>query len=292
VLPDRYRSIAFEEAQTPPTDELTATAAAAYTNLLIMRAGAARRSIARSPQIDRLALERARQIAALPEVHRQLARPSPIGSFFAAQGFRGFRRATEHLDMKKGYDDAVGAFALTWQANSQSREMALDPGMTEVGIAVARSDDGWLVLVAVFIERPSIPTDLVRLERIAHAGVNEARREAGQPPLRLSQELSRVARAHSEAMAEGGFFDHTDRSGREPADRVRIAGIAYRAVAENIQFNNDVDPAPVAVREWLESPGHRENIMTARFELTGMGVAVDDSGGVYFTQLFLEPPDR
>jgi len=182
------------------------------------------------------------------------------------------------------------AFANTWVSSGRVRALSLDPEMDAVGIAVVQAADGWVILQALFLEDLTGPTNLLELERQAIEAVNAVREEHGLKPLVPLDELMQVARAHSEDMIRREFFDHTNPDGESAADRVRARGITYRSVAENIQFNNDRDPVPVAVRQWLESTGHRRNILTARFTHTGMGVAADDYGSVYFTQLFLELP--
>jgi uncharacterized protein YkwD len=104
------------------------------------------------------------------------------------------------------------------------------------------------------------------------------------------EDLAAAARAHSRNMLQHGFFSHADPSGTRPAGRVRAAGMTFQAVAENITMNNNPDtPAAQAVRDWMDSPGHRRNILNDRFRTTGVGLAVSDDGHYYFTQLFLVP---
>jgi uncharacterized protein YkwD len=253
-----------------------------------MRSDAGAELLERRAALDQLASARARELAALPAAHRQLARPQSIGAFFAQQGFREFRRAAEHLDLKKGYSDLPAAFANTWVNTPESRVLVLDPKMDAVGIAMVQAEDGWVILEAVIIEDRSIPADVGALERLAIIQVNRIRTDNDLRALREHAELSAVARSHSEDMARRGYFAHISPGGRGPADRVRSKGISYTRVAENIQVNNSDDPVTTAVEEWVNSPGHRRNILMSGITHTGMGVAADETGSVYFTQLFLE----
>jgi uncharacterized protein YkwD len=72
---------------------------------------------------------------------------------------------------------------------------------------------------------------------------------------------------------------------------VRGAGLGFREVAENIASNRNVDdPVRTAVEAWMDSSGHRANILNPRVAETGLGVAVDGDGTLFFTQLFYLAP--
>lgn len=128
--------------------------------------------------------------------------------------------------------------------------------------------------------------------------VNEARsqpRQCGDEGFDAAELLSwnckleEAARAHSEAMAELEFFDHSDPGGLQVGERVRNRRYSWLAVGENIAAGqSSVDDV---VDGWLSSPGHCSNIMSAEF--TEMGAArVDDPGSQYspyWTQVFARP---
>ena len=94
--------------------------------------------------------------------------------------------------------------------------------------------------------------------------------------------LAQVARAHSADMRDRGFFDHTNPSGQSPWDRAEAAGISY-ARAENIA-RGQRDAAAV-MSAWMNSPGHRANILNCDLGRLGTGYA-EGSGGPWWTQLF------
>jgi uncharacterized protein YkwD len=126
------------------------------------------------------------------------------------------------------------------------------------------------------------------------AGINAERRKRNLKPLREESKLTRAARGHSEAMVRNDFFNHTDKQGRGPAERVSALGYRWRAVAENIAMNAGYgDPAKQAVEGWLKSPGHRANLLSPEFTETGVGVAFrpggPGGGRWYFTQVFGRP---
>jgi len=150
------------------------------------------------------------------------------------------------------------------------------------------------VLAAVFVEsappRPA-PPQPAELEARAFEAVNDERRARGLAALELDPRLVEVARAHSRDMARKGYFSHVAPDGTNVQQRVRRHGLDFVRVGENLHKSvNYEDPVAVAVRSWLESPNHRELMLSPDFRRTGVGVAVNDAGVVHFTQLFLTPP--
>lgn len=119
--------------------------------------------------------------------------------------------------------------------------------------------------------------------------VNAQRQKRGESPLAWDAELTRMAREHSENMAERNFFNHTDPQGRNMTMRARDGGVTgWSAIAENIAYNSGYDdPAAFAVERWLISTKHRENILRDEFTHSGIGVARAADGRVFFTQVFV-----
>ncbi|MEQ4203816.1 CAP domain-containing protein [Actinopolymorpha sp. B17G11] len=112
---------------------------------------------------------------------------------------------------------------------------------------------------------------------------NVERAEEGCGPLRADDRLRTAARGHSKDMAERGYFDHTSPEGTTPWDRMRAAG--YDAPGgENIAMGY---PTPESVVDaWMDSRGHRENILNCRFEAIGVGVYFGNERGPWATQNF------
>jgi uncharacterized protein YkwD len=128
-------------------------------------------------------------------------------------------------------------------------------------------------------------------EREVFREVNEVRRRNGLSALDWRDELAKVARGHSLRMVEAWFFAHEDPVRGDLAARLNRAGIPWSHIAENLfQQKGQGNPVPLAIRSWLNSPGHRKNILTRTFTQTGVGVAVAPMGLQYITQVFLRPP--
>lgn len=103
---------------------------------------------------------------------------------------------------------------------------------------------------------------------------NQERAKAGLPPLRENELLAQAALTHARAMAEGDFFAHENLvAGTGLADRVLTAGYRWMTVAENIFAGTEVPETALA--GWLNSPGHRANILNPRVREIGVGYAFD-----------------
>lgn len=141
----------------------------------------------------------------------------------------------------------------------------------------------------------SDPVPLSRIERYemdAFNAVNDIRADNSLATLIMDPDARLVARAHSRDMIERDFFSHTNPDGFGPGDRLDNAGIPWEYSGENIAWNQGFDDPPAtAVEGWMDSPGHRANILDQNGDLawthTGMGVAISPDNAVYFTQVFI-----
>lgn len=124
------------------------------------------------------------------------------------------------------------------------------------------------------------------LEKQVFELVNDVRAERGLPPFQWDEKLARSARKHSQDMVDRSFFSHTNPDGESPFDRMREAGISYRAAAENIAAGQP-DAASV-LDSWMNSPGHKQNIL-GNYRYLGVGVAFGGDHRVYYTQNFYSP---
>ncbi|CAL9606834.1 CAP domain-containing protein [Streptomyces sp. enrichment culture] len=133
--------------------------------------------------------------------------------------------------------------------------------------------------------RPSAPA-AVSEQAAAEAQVlklvNDERAKAGCSPVAANSALRDLAEDFSGAMAAQGFFDHTDPSGATPWDRAEAAGISNLG-GENIA-RGQAD-AQAVMEAWMDSPGHRANILNCDFQTLGVGVHFG-SGGPWWTQDF------
>ena len=128
------------------------------------------------------------------------------------------------------------------------------------------------------------------LERATVDAVNRERERRGLAPLAVSSALTLIARAHSAYQAMRKKPGHKGEGGSSPADRAEAGGVSWSVIAENVAMNSGYsDPVATAVRGWMKSAGHRENILNPVFEQTGVGIVAGEDGTIYFTQMFLDP---
>ena len=116
--------------------------------------------------------------------------------------------------------------------------------------------------------------------------VNEERTKRGLNALKRASDLDALARAHSADMINRHFFDHNNPDGQSPFDRMRAAGISYRAAAENIASGQR--SAEAVMNAWMNSSGHRANILNATYTEIGIGAVKSSGGTIYWTQEFVK----
>ncbi len=112
--------------------------------------------------------------------------------------------------------------------------------------------------------------------------VNEIRKEYGLSELKINTELCAVARAKSQDMKDNNYFSHTSPTYGSPFDMMKTFGISYRTAGENIAMGYSTPEA--VVNGWMNSEGHRANILNASYKEIGMGYV---SNGNYWTQMFI-----
>ncbi|MGZ8782598.1 MAG: CAP domain-containing protein [Gaiellaceae bacterium] len=125
-----------------------------------------------------------------------------------------------------------------------------------------------------------------QLESEVLGELNKIRHQHGLAPLRLSKPLASAADAHSRAMGTHGFFDHSSRDGSEFWKRVQRfydpSGYSSWSVGENLLWSSGRLTASDALALWMKSPGHRKNILTARWREIGLSaLSVRGAPGVF-----------
>lgn len=123
------------------------------------------------------------------------------------------------------------------------------------------------------------------LVKEVHRQINQYRSTLNLAPLSLNVRISQEAAIHSHNMAQRKVeFSH---QGFENRAEALVKDIPYLGVAENVAYNQGYhDPVREAVAGWIRSDHHRQNI-TGKYNLTGVGVAKNQQGEYYFTQLFI-----
>src|SRR5207247_4031685 len=131
--------------------------------------------------------------------------------------------------------------------------------------------------------------EIESLEQQCLDEVNRVRRARRLARLDFYDDLLPVARQYSRRMAEEHFFSHNDPDGRSVRERVDEADIRWRMVGENLAYSNGyINPVAASLHSWMDSPGHRRNILDPDFRLTAIGAWIDSDGTVYFTEIFLK----
>ena len=114
--------------------------------------------------------------------------------------------------------------------------------------------------------------------------VNAERAKAGLGPLQIDYRLVQTARAKSQDMIDNRYFDHQSPVLGSPFDQMKRAGISYHFAGENIA---EMATAAQAMEGWMNSPGHRANILNPNFTHIGIGVIKGGPAGEMLTQQFI-----
>lgn len=141
-------------------------------------------------------------------------------------------------------------------------------------------------------QKLTIPTldDIKAFENEVIRLTNVERSKNGLPALTQNWELSRVARYKSADMAAKGYFAHQSPTYGSPFTMMQNFGIRFSAAGENIAMGQRT-PQEV-VNAWMNSPGHRANILSRSYSQIGVGFARNKNGTAYWTQMFIQPTNR
>ncbi|MDJ0658813.1 MAG: CAP domain-containing protein [Crocosphaera sp.] len=262
-----------------------------------------------NPQISQQARIHSERMAAgiIPVSHDNLEQRLKIISFSTPH-----EKGVENLATHQNDSNPVKTVIKQW-LNNPNNLKNIEGKYDETGIGVAQNSQGKYYFTQIFIkEKSSIITRspeisnrlepwknpdpllekagqdgqfLIALEQEINRRVNQYRLSKNLPPLTMNAEISYVARQHSRDMAsKKATFSHDGFDNRAKAVGKTIP---YRSFAENLAYIKGYpDLADVAVKGWINSPGHRKN-MEGKFNLTGVGIAKNSDGEYYFTQLFL-----
>lgn len=131
---------------------------------------------------------------------------------------------------------------------------------------------------------PATPSSNVSYEERVAQLVNIEREKNGLQPLTFDSSISNVARAKSKDMADNNYFAHQSPTYGSAGDMLRNFGINWSAWGENIASGQDT-PEEV-VNAWMNSEGHRANILSPNFGKIGVGYVTGTNGTPYWTQMF------
>lgn len=234
------------------------------------------------------ALSQAAQVHAREIGIRASSRPEPGGAdaMWRRLGDVGYTAHTwsESLIVSySGPEDVIDR----WRSERQDQggRGGLSPAFQDVGIGIASFRGAPLYVLLFgwhrgdyFARQTAGLQDLERIRTEMLAQVNEVRRSAGLRPLLESAELDRAAQEHARDLLVRGYFQHQSLEGALPGDRARAAGYPSASVAENL--HRDRYSVEQTLAEWLNSPGHRSNLLDPYCTDLGLGLALGEGYGL------------
>jgi len=193
----------------------------------------------------------------------------------------------------------VGLVGFTGNSNAAALTYTVQPGDSLWKIAVkyqvgvselislnSQLSNPNLIYAGQKINIPTTP-EITAIEKEVARLVNVERAKAGLPALSYNWQLARTARIKSEDMRNNNYFSHTSPTYGSPFDMMRNFGIRFTAAGENIAMGQRT--AAEVMNGWMNSPGHRSNILNSSFTQIGVGYAKNSSGRIYWTQQFIRP---
>lgn len=155
-------------------------------------------------------------------------------------------------------------------------------GLSEIISANPQISNPALIYPGQVINIPVTDESVTNFEKEIVRLVNEIRVKNGLNELKEDWELSRVARYKSQDMKDNKYFSHTSPVYGSPFEMMKNFGLTYRTAAENIAKGQSTPQA--VVNSWMNSSGHRANILNSSFKKIGVGYV---KSGNYWTQMFI-----
>lgn len=160
--------------------------------------------------------------------------------------------------------------------------VAVMEGLPERATEWIKSDRDW----AAFLTKVNLPQSLpgpllgpldLQPSQLTRDGVisetNKHREQNGEAPLRMNEKLNLAAKAKLDDMFRQQYFEHESPDGKNPADVIGATGYEYLVVGENLALGNYKDDV-ILVEAWMNSPGHRANILDGKFNEIGVAVGM------------------
>ena len=155
-------------------------------------------------------------------------------------------------------------------------------GLSEIKSANPHIINPELIYPGQVLNIPTTDSTVISYENEVIRLVNEIRVKNGLKALTADWELSRVARYKSQDMKDNNYFSHTSPVYGSPFNMIKNFGISYKSAAENIAKGQKTPQA--VVNAWMNSSGHRANILNSSYTKIGVGYVAD---GNYWTQMFI-----
>jgi len=228
----------------------------------------------RREDLDRVAAARARTLHVRPapsDPNPGLEREGELRGLLEAENVGAFGTAYEYFDIRRGHTRGQ-AFARWWRSQPEAWSQAMDPEVDSIGLATARTDDHWLILVAVLLDEAE-SAEVSSLADRALERINVFRIDQGLSPLSLDVSLAKLLASRSEldnqellASVEGV---------REKA----FLGARYRGPGDAVEY---------AVGLWSREP-LRARLLDPVFTRAAVGVTQDAGGEIRFVLLLIQP---
>lgn len=181
---------------------------------------------------------------------------------------------------EKTYDYVVKAGDTLWKIAVKNQT-----GVSELIAINPKISNPNMIVVGQTIKIPDIRSTQSQENEVARL-VNVERSKVGLQPLKLNWELSRVARVKSQDMSDKNYFSHNSPTFGSTFSLIGKYGIVYSAAGENIAYGYTT-PAAV-MNGWMNSPGHRANILGRQYNQIGVGMVKNSKGQIYWTQVFIK----
>lgn len=178
----------------------------------------------------------------------------------------------------------AGAASHTVAAGDTMWKLAVryEVGTSEIIQANPQVSDPNLIYPGQVLAIPEVDAKVLQYEAEVIRLVNDIRKQNGLSPLTANWELSRVARYKSQDMVDNRYFAHNSPTYGTPFEMMRAFGLSFRTAGENIAYGY-ATPQKV-VDGWMNSSGHRANILNASYKQIGVGYVAK---GNYWTQMFM-----
>jgi uncharacterized YkwD family protein/spore coat assembly protein SafA len=160
-------------------------------------------------------------------------------------------------------------------------------GLSEIIRANPQFANPNLIYPGQKVKVPLVPTQIQAVEAQVVKLVNAERAKRGLKPLSVNWQLSRVARIKSQDMRDRRYFSHISPTYGSPFDMIQAFGISFHAAGENIAAGQTT--AAAVMQSWMNSAGHRQNILNPNYSQIGVGYATGGSYRYYWTQMFIRP---
>jgi uncharacterized protein YkwD len=263
------------------------------------RGAAGRQAFALTPVLCDVARTRAARIGQRSPPIAELADLPAVGGDLERAGYRAFA-----WDLGSFRAPETGVSLLdAWrrrQPEFMTRLLASEASEAGYGRAPSRraGDRGAIHVLILAVPQRDVTRrrmktyrDLEAVRQEILAGTNAERSARGLASLAVDSRLERAAQRHAQRMLAGRFYDHTDPWGRVPRDRARDEGFLAASIAENLA-RGLFGPREV-IAHWMNSSGHRANLLAPQLTRVGIGCAYDASGDsedVLWVQLFADDP--